>query len=164
MSWLTSLNSRLSRWALYIAVTALLGIVCVVFYGVVMRYVFHNAPPWMEQVALILVITVAMCAAAVTVRDDGHIGMDSLVIILPESVQKVIGVIVGLLTTSFGVILCWGSYQMADAVSDNMIPTLGIPESIRYAPCILAGVLIVLFSIEHLVAMVQGKEVVKSWH
>jgi TRAP-type C4-dicarboxylate transport system permease small subunit len=164
MSWLTSLNARLSRWALYVAVAALLGIVAVVFYGVVMRYVFHNAPPWMEQVALILVITVAMSAASVTVREDGHIGMDSLVIILPESVQKVIGVIVGLLTITFGVILFWGSLEMAMAVDDNMIPTLGIPESVRYLPCVIAGVLIVLFSIEQLIAMTTGKEVVKSWH
>lgn len=164
MSWLTSLNARLSRWALYVAVAALLGIVAVVFYGVVMRYVFHNAPPWMEQVALILVITVAMSAASVTVREDGHIGMDSLVIILPESVQKVIGVIVGLLTITFGVVLFWGSLEMAMAVDDNLIPTLGIPESVRYLPCIIAGVLIVLFSIEQLIAMTTGKEVVKSWH
>jgi TRAP-type C4-dicarboxylate transport system permease small subunit len=164
MSWLTSLNARLSRWALYIAVTALLSIVCVVFYGVVMRYVFHSAPPWMEQIALILVITVAMSAAAVTVREDGHIGMDSLVIILPEKVQTAIGVIVGLLTITFGCILFYGSLEMAMAVDDNMIPTLGIPESVRYAPCIVAGVLIVLFAIEQLIAMLQGKEVVKSWH
>jgi TRAP-type C4-dicarboxylate transport system permease small subunit len=164
MNWLTSLNARLSRWALYIAVTALLSIVAVVFYGVVMRYVFHNAPPWMEQVALILVITVAMSAASVTVREDGHIGMDSLVIMLPEAGQRLVGVIVGLLTISFGVILFIGSLQMALAVTDNMIPTLGIPESTRYAPCIVAGVLIVLFAIEQLLAMLQGKEVVKSWH
>ena len=164
MTWLTSLNARLSRWALYVAVAALLSIVAVVFYGVVMRYLFHSAPPWMEQVALILVITVAMSAASVTVREDGHIGMDSLVIILPESVQKVIGVIVGLLTITFGVILFWGSLEMAMAVDDNMIPTLGIPESVRYAPCVIAGVLIVLFAVEQLIAMHQGKEVVKSWH
>jgi TRAP-type C4-dicarboxylate transport system permease small subunit len=164
MEWLTSLNARLSRWALYIAVLALLSIVGVVFFGVVMRYVFHDAPPWVEQVALILVITVAMFAASATVREDGHIGMDSMVIMLPEKTQFVIGVIVGLLTTSFGIILFGGSLQMAIAVHNIIIPTLGIPQSVRYAPCVIAGVLIVLFSIEQLIAMFNGKEVVKSWH
>lgn len=164
MSWLTSLNARLSRWALYIAVTALLGIVAVVFFGVVMRYAFHDAPPWMEQVALILVITVAMSAASVTVREAGHIGMDSLVIMLPPAGQKAIGILVGLLTIAFGVILFWGAGQMALAVADNSIPTLGISESVRYAPCVIAGVLIVLFSIEQLIAMLHGKEVMPSWN
>jgi TRAP-type C4-dicarboxylate transport system permease small subunit len=164
MSWLTSLNTRLSRWALYIAVAALLSIVAVVFYGVVMRYVFHDAPSYIEQVALILVITVAMFAASATVREAGHIGMDSMVILLPMKAQFVIGVIVGLLTISFGIVLFAGSLQMAIAVHAIIIPTLGVPQSIRYAPCVIAGILIVLFSVEQLIAMVQGKEVVQSWH
>lgn len=164
MSWLTSLNARLSRWALYVAVAALLSIVAVVFFGVLMRYVFHDAPPWMEQVALILVITVAMSAASVTVREAGHIGMDSLVIMLPPAGQKAIGILVGLLTIAFGLILTWGTTQMAMAVADNSIPTLGISEAVRYAPCAIAGVLIVLFSIEQLIAMLQGKEVTPSWN
>ena len=153
MEWLTSLNARLSRWALYIAVAALLSIVAVVFYGVVMRYVFHDAPPWVEQVALVLVITVAMFAASATVREAGHIGMDSMVIMLPLNWQFGIGAIL------FG-----GSLQMAMAVHTIIIPTLGVPQSIRYAPCVIAGILIVLFSVEQLIAMWQGKEVVQSWH
>jgi TRAP-type C4-dicarboxylate transport system permease small subunit len=49
-------------------------------------------------------------------------------------------------------------------VHDNIIPTLGVSEALRYVPGILAGVLIILFSIEHLIAMARGREVVKSWH
>ena len=48
-------------------------------YGVVLRYVFNDAPPYVEQVALLLVISVAMFGAAAGVRDAGHIGLDSLV-------------------------------------------------------------------------------------
>ena len=50
MKWLTALNSRLSRWAMYLAVAGLLGIVGVVVYGVVLRYVFNDAPAYVEQV------------------------------------------------------------------------------------------------------------------
>ncbi|KAF7600258.1 MAG: C4-dicarboxylate ABC transporter permease [Candidatus Dactylopiibacterium carminicum] len=164
MNWLTRLNARLSRWAMYVAVAALLGITALVLWGVVMRYVFHNAPPYVEQLALILVISVAMFAASAGVREAGHIGMDSLVVILPKKVQFIIGVIVGLLSIAFGVVLFAGSLQMALAVYSNMIPTLDISEAVRYAPCVIAGVLIVLFSIEHLIAMFTGKEVEPSWY
>jgi len=34
----------------------------VVIYGVVMRYAFNNRPPYVEQVALLLVISVRMLA------------------------------------------------------------------------------------------------------
>lgn len=164
MNWLTSINARLSRWSMYVAVAALLGIVTVVAYSVLMRYVFHNAPPWAEQAALILVIIVAMLSAAVTVREAGHIGMDSIVVILPAVWQKGVGVFIGLLTILFGAILAVGCWQMADAVSDNIIPTLYVPASVRYAPCVVSGALIILFSIEQLVALLQGKEVKPSWH
>ena len=46
----------------------------------------------------------------------------------------------------------------------STIPTLGISEAVRYVPIVAAGVLITLFSIEHLIALLSGKEVVPSWH
>ena len=47
----------------------LLGIV--VDLGVVLRYVFNDTPPYVEQLALLLVISVAMFGAAAGVRDIG---------------------------------------------------------------------------------------------
>jgi TRAP-type C4-dicarboxylate transport system permease small subunit len=164
MDLLTAVNSRLSRWAMYLAVAALLGIVAIVDWGVVNRYVFNDSRPYVEQVALILVITVAMFGASAGVRDEGHIGMESLVGLLPEKPRFWVGITVGLLTILFGVLLVGGCALMAVSVADNIIPTLGISESFRYAPGIIAGVLIILFSIEHLIAMARKTEVVKSWH
>src|SRR6195256_5637167 len=87
MKWLTAVNSRLSRWAMYLACICLVGLLSVVVYGVVLRYVFNNAPPYVEQVALLLVVSVAMFGASAGVRDAIHIGMDSLVTMLSEKVQ-----------------------------------------------------------------------------
>ena len=44
MDCLTSLNARLSRWAMYIAVACLLGIVAVVVGSVIWRYLLNDAP------------------------------------------------------------------------------------------------------------------------
>lgn len=164
MKLLTAVNSRLSRWAMYIAVTGLLGIVAVVVGSVFWRYILNDAPAWSEQVALLLVINVAMFGAAAGVRDEGHIGMESLTGLLPKKGQFYIGAIVGVITIVFGCILAWGSTMMAISVWPNGIPTLSISEAYRYMPCTAAGVLIVLFSIEHLIAMFTDKEVVPSWH
>jgi TRAP-type C4-dicarboxylate transport system permease small subunit len=164
MKWLTAVNVRLSRWAMYLACTCLAGLLTVVVYGVVLRYVFNNAPPYVEQVALLLVISVAMFGASAGVRDAGHIGMDSLVNVLPERVQFWCEVIVFILTVLFALSLFAGGAEMAISTHDNTIPTLGVSEALRYAPVVIAGVLITLFSIEHLIALFTGKEVVPSWH
>jgi len=164
MKWLTALNARLSRWTMYLACICLAGLLIVVVYGVVLRYVFNDAPPYVEQVALLLVISVAMFGASAGVRDAGHIGMYSLVVILPQRVQFWCEVIVFVLSILFALALLAGGVEMATSTRDNTIPTLGISEAVRYLPVMIAGVLITLFSIEHLIALFSGKEVVPSWH
>ncbi|NML43596.1 TRAP transporter small permease [Ramlibacter sp. G-1-2-2] len=164
MPWLTALNARLSRWALYIASICLASLLVVVVYGVVMRYGFNDAPPYVEQVALLLVISVAMFGASTGVRESGHIGLDSLVRTLPPKVQFWCKVAVEVLSGAFAVSLILGGIEMALSTRGTTIPTLGLPEALRYLPVIIAGVLIVLFCIELLIALFQGRKVEASWH
>ncbi|WP_285414453.1 MULTISPECIES: TRAP transporter small permease [Variovorax] len=164
MSLLTSLNARLSRWAMYIACVCLVGLLAVVVYGVVLRYVFNDAPPYVEQVALLLVISVAMFGASAGVRDAGHIGLDSLVKALPPKGQFWCKALTYVLTIGFAVALFAGGAEMAVSTRESTIPTLGLSEAVRYVPILFAGVLITLFSIEHLAAQFTGQKVVPSWH
>lgn len=164
MNWFTAVNARLCRWALYIACVCLSGLLGVVVYGVVMRYVFNDAPAYVEQVALLLVISVAMFGAAAGVRDVGHIGMDSLVRSLPAKAQFWCKAAVEVISVGFAVSLIAGGIEMARSTEGATIPTLGISEAYRYLPVIVAGVLIVLFALEHLIAQFTGRKVVSSWH
>ena len=164
MSLLTHLNARLSRWTMYIACICLAGLLSVVVYGVVLRYVFNDAPPYVEQVALLLVISVAMFGASAGVRDAGHIGLDSVVKMLPASAQFWCKALVYVLSIAFAAALFLGGVEMATSTHDSTIPTLGISEAYRYLPIVMAGVLITLFSLEHLIAQFTGQEVVPSWH
>ena len=46
----------------------------------------------------------------------------------------------------------------------NRKPMLPVPDGIDYVPVIIAGALIVLFSIEHIVAILRGVEVEPAWN
>jgi TRAP-type C4-dicarboxylate transport system permease small subunit len=105
-----------------------------------------------------------MFGASAGVRDAGHIGMDSAVKVLPPKGQFWCKFVVYLLSISFAAALFAGGMEMALSTYDSTIPTLGISEAVRYAPVLAAGVLITLFSFEHLVAQFTGHEVVPSWH
>ena len=164
MSWLTAINSRLSRWAMYIACACLVGLLSVVVYGVVLRYVFNDAPAYVEQVALLLVISVAMFGAAAGVRDAGHIGLDSLVAMLSKKLQFWCSMAVYVLSIAFGVALTAGSFEMGLSTYASTIPTLGVSEAYRYLPVLAGGILIAVFSVEHLIAMTNGTKVIRSWH
>ena len=41
---------------------------------------------------------------------------------------------------------------------------LGLPVGVDYLALVIAGVLIVIFSVEHIIALLRGKEVEPSWH
>jgi TRAP-type C4-dicarboxylate transport system permease small subunit len=149
MDWLTLLSARLSRGVLHLACACLAALGVVVIYGVVMRYVFNASQPYVEQVALLMVISVAMFGAAAGARESGHIGLDSVVQLLPARVQAAVHATVELLILAFAVLLFWGSWHMATSTWHDTIPTLGISEAFRYLPPIVAAVLIAIFSIEH---------------
>ena len=51
----------------------------------------NDTPTWAEALALVLVIWVTMFGAAVGVRDAGHIGMESLLVLVPERVRVKLG-------------------------------------------------------------------------
>src|SRR5438128_8416499 len=119
--WLTALNSVLSRWAMYLSCICLAGLLTVVVYGVVLRYVFNAAPPYVEQVALLLVISVAMFGASAGVRDAGHIGLDSLVAVLPPKAQFWCEVIVFGFSIAFAIALLAGGIEMATSTRHDTI-------------------------------------------
>ena len=150
MIWLAHLNARLSAIVLVIARLCLAGLGIVVLYGVIMRYVFNNEPPYVEQLALLLVISVSMFGAAAVAHDAGHIGLDSLVDRLPPVVRNGIARLVALSTLVFAGVILYGAFEMAQSTYDNLIPTLGISEAWRYLPLIIAGALIALFSIDRM--------------
>ncbi len=153
MELLSLWSARLSHWALYIACVCLSALGLVVIYGVVLRYVFNDSQAYVEQVALLMVISVAMFGAAAGVHDSGHIGLDSAAKLLPARARFVVRVLVELLTIVFAAVLFWGSVHMGTSTYENTIPTLHISEAFRYLPPVVASILIIIFSAEHLLKL-----------
>jgi len=107
---------------------------------------------------------VTLIGAAVGVRDAGHIGMESLLVLLPASARNKIELLIHFLVMIFGAAMIYNGLVLGSSVMSYKIPNLGLPEMVRYVPLVLSGVLVISFSIEHVIALVQGKEVVPSWH
>lgn len=161
---LTRFNMAIARLGMYAVVVGLLAIVGIVFYQVFGRYVLNSSPTWTENLALVLVLYVTLIAAAVGVRDAGHIGMESLVALAPDRVRERIELVIHGLVALFGAAMAYNGVVLGLSVADYMIPNLGLSEGLRYVPLVLSGGLIVLFSIEHIIALLRGREVVPAWH
>lgn len=161
---LTRFNARLARWCAYLSVAGLVAIVAIVAWQVFGRYVLNASPTWTETLALVLVLYVTLIGAAVGVRDAGHLGMESLLVLVPAKPRRWLEMAIHVLVGTFGAAMAWNGWILGESVVAYKLPNIALSEAVRYAPLVLSGALIVLFSVEHLVALVRGEEVVPAWH
>jgi TRAP-type transport system small permease protein len=153
-----------SKLCLWLAVVLLIAVVLCVQWQVIGRYIFNDSPTWAEALAMLLILFVTSFGLAVGVRDAGHIGLESLVGLLPESWQRRIEVLIHVLVAGFGALMVQGGWMWASAKWGEKKPMLPVPDGIDYVPVVIAGALIVLFSIEHIVAIFRGVEVEPAWN
>ncbi len=156
--------AALSKVALMLAVLGLLGVILCVQYQVVGRYVFNDTPTWAEALALLLVLFVTAFGVAVGVRDAGHIGLESMLAMLPERVRQKFELLIHALVGLFGGLMAHSGWRWATLKWDEKKPMLGVPEGIDYVPLVIAGTLIVLFSLEHFIALLRGRTVEPAWY
>ena len=160
----TKICATLSKLSLALAVIGLLAVVLCVQWQVIGRYVLNDTPTWAEALALLLVLFVTAFGLAVGVRDAGHIGLESLVVLLPEKWQHRIEILIHFLVGSFGALMVYGGWLWMAAKWGEKKPMLPVPDGIDYLPMVIAGVLIVLFSIEHVIALLRGHVVEPAWN
>lgn len=160
----TRLCAGLSRLALGLAVAGLIAVILCVQWQVVGRYILNDTPTWAEALAMLLVLFVTAFGLAVGVRDAGHIGLESMVALLPPAWQRRIELLIHALVGLFGALMVHGGWTWASAKWAEKKPMLPVPDGIDYVPLMIAGVLIVLFSIEHIVANLQGRKVEPAWN
>ncbi|WPB56524.1 TRAP transporter small permease [Xylophilus sp. GOD-11R] len=154
----------LARGCMWLGVIGLVGLICAVSWQVFGRYVLNSTPTWAESLALLLVLYVTMFGVAVGVRDAGHIGLESFLVLAPDWLRTRMEYLIHALVLVFGVAMAWGCASLAVSVWDYRLPTLPLSEGWKYVPATIAGVLIAMFSIEHVIALARGREVEPSFN
>lgn len=163
-SMFTLVNATIAKYCMYFSVSGLFVIVAIVAFQVFGRYVLNDSPTWAENLALVLILYVTLIGAAVGVRDAGHIGMESLLILLPEGPRNKIEMIIHVLVAIFGGFMVYNGWILGESVASYKLANINLSEAVRYVPLVISGGLIMLFSVEHLIALFNGTEVEPAWH
>lgn len=158
------INRRLSRICLQGSAAGLVLMTVVIGIQVFGRYVLNSSPNWSEKFCLLLMIYYIMFAAAAGVHDRTHIGLTFLATVLPDRVKRVTDLFVALSLALFGCGMTFFGWQMVQSTWTHVIPTLGLSVGLSYLPFPLAGLLFILFSVEHILAFFTGTEVKPSWN
>ena len=150
--WMTAVLNTV----LIIAVALLVLDVC---WGVFSRFIIGEQTKWTEELARFLLVWVALLGGAVAFGTKGHLGVDYFVGKFDLSAQKLMSVVVHLVVLFFaGAIFVYGGGRVVcDALAmEQMTPALGWKMGHVYLALPIAGIFMVLYTIENLVETITG--------
>ena len=115
------------------------------------RYVLNATPTWVEQVSLLLIVYIAFLGASTGVHRRTHLGVSVFREISPKPVRRVFDFLTHGILAGFGILMAVYGYKLTVFKWSAEIPLIRVSEGWRALPIILSGVLILLYSIGHLI-------------
>jgi TRAP-type C4-dicarboxylate transport system permease small subunit len=140
--------AALLRWSLILATATMLGLI---FLQVVMRYVFSQAPPWSEEVALLAFSWATMGGLALGVREGFHVRLTLLTDQLPTRAAGGWEVAVNLLTAGLGAYFVWSGLRFMDFTAGSTSAAMEYPIEWLNGMAPIAGALVCLFALGRIV-------------
>ena len=162
-SVLERVSARLADFVLRAAAAGLAVMTLVISWQVFARYVLNDSPPWSEALALIIMVSFVLLAAAVGVYEKFHLGFRWLVSKLPMQSRRAVFVFGQLLIMLFGVAMAVNGVALVDYTATHVIPTLNISRSVAYWPFVVCGVLMALFALVNCVDLILGRRDADPW-
>lgn len=146
-----------ARLALWISGAGLVVMTAAIGWQVFGRFVLNSTPTWTEPVSLLLMLYYILLAAAVGVHEGFHLSLDLFRSLAPERVRRVFDIASHLLVGGFGLAMAWYGSALVRATWTNKIAVLDLPQGISYLPIPIAGGLIALFALEHVLILLSGQ-------
>ena len=130
-----------------VAALSLVGMLVVVMLNVIMRYFFHNAPGWGEEVARQLMIVFVFIGFALGVRDKLHIALTVVVNTFFKKFILPIEIFNKFLTFCLGIMMSVFMGPYFRILRFNRLPGTGLPVGYIYLVPTAVGILISLLAI-----------------
>ena len=144
-----------------VLIVAVFVLVIDVLWGVFTRYALGEQADWSEELARFLLIWISLLGGAVAFGEKAHLGVDYFVGLFDSSAQKLMAVFAQLVVLFFAVsIFIIGGIRI---VVENLqmgqtTPALGLQQGHIYLALPIAGVFMVIFTVERLLEIVLSKQ------
>jgi TRAP-type C4-dicarboxylate transport system permease small subunit len=134
LALLTRLMDRLNERIMTVAAVVILAAAGVLTLGVLLRYFLKVPTDWQDETAVFLIVgSIFMCGAYVQ-SYRGHVGIEAVAAILPESVNRVRRLLVDIGSWAFCAFFSWKSWTLlyeavheGQTTSSAFAPPLWIP-------------------------------------
>ena len=143
-------NFELILCALCLAVITLL-----LFSGVIFRYVIKFSLIWVEELARFALVWLTFIGAALLSRRRALIRVDVLPNALNPGLRRILEIIIELLGAIFAMYLVIAGSRMVRLTWPMPTPAARMPMGLFYLPLPLAGLLMVIHSVQHVLALLR---------
>lgn len=126
-----------SEIVLGVGMAALVVLACM---QVVLRYFFDSAVPWMEEISVLIMLTMVWLSAIPLWVDRSHIALDILAERLPPAWRLALELAVNLILVLLAAGLAGASWETYAAVANLELAASELPVAILYYP-VTAGAL-----------------------
>ena len=136
--------------------------VCSLVVGVFYRYVLHNALTWSDEVAMLCFTWVVFLGAALLIRENGHVRIQLIESILPDSLNWVLHLSIQLLIFVIGVYMVWFGWDYTQLTVGQTAPATRYPIWVRSLSVPISGILFCLYSLLNMFLPVKSKEITEA--
>jgi len=115
------------------AMVALLGaMVAMVLGNVILRYVFDSGIAISEEMSRYFFVWLTFIGAVVVYREHAHLGVDTLVRVLPNAGRRVCMALSDSLALACCAVFFWGTWKQHAINASNYAPISGLPMTLVY--------------------------------
>ena len=154
MKRLTDLFFRLLE---LLVVVALVAMVIMVFGNVVLRYGFNSGITISDEMSRYCFIWLTYIGAMIAMREGGHLGVDTLVKVLPLAGKKFCVFLSEVLMLGCNALFLWGTWKMHDVQVTNVSPVAGLSMIWIYGVGYVVSVVMSLFNLQKLYRLLTGQ-------
>ena len=153
MKQLNSLFFRLAELTLVLLLTAM---VIMVFGNVVLRYGFNDSILYSEELSRFFFIWITFLGAVVTMRDNAHLGLDSVVRKLSLRGKKIAFAISNVLMLMCCTLMFYGTFKQHGINASTRSAVTELPMSWVYGVGYIASVAMGLMILGKLIRLARG--------
>jgi TRAP-type transport system small permease protein len=124
----------------WLLITMLALMVVFVFTNVVLRYGFNSGITFSEEVSRFLFIWVVFLGAVLTLRDNGHLGVQMFTSRLSFAGKKACKFIADLATFICCILVTYGGWQVVILEIKNVAPISGIPLGVVFTAVMVCSI------------------------
>lgn len=145
----------------FVTILLLCSMVVVVFAQVVFRYAGISSPPWTEEFARFNFIWLTFMGAAAVFRRKGHLIIDTLAMLLPPRVNRILNVPVQFMISALLLILIIKGIELCRSGWFTRASTMNIPLTVIYLSVPVSAALMLFCQFFWLVDFLKKKREAK---